>query len=194
MLTGYTGAILDVDLTTRRVSTTPMDPTDAKRFLGARGVMTKLLWDRLPPGTTPFSPENLLLLFTGPLTGLLSGNRTILRTKSPLTATTNGLHLMGHAATGGQWGAELKYAGFDGVVVSGRAEAPVYLYVHDGDALGPLRLRDGGRAEAGAGFPRPRSPDRTRRRTPRPLRLREPGVLLLRVAVWRWRRDGLQEP
>jgi aldehyde:ferredoxin oxidoreductase len=134
MLTGYTGAILDVDLTTRRVSTTPMDPTDAKRFLGARGVMTKLLWDRLPPGTTPFSPENLLLFFTGPLTGLLSGNRTILRTKSPLTATTNGLHLMGHAATGGQWGAELKYAGFDGVVVSGRAEVPVYLYVHDGDA------------------------------------------------------------
>lgn len=134
MVGGYTGKILDVNLTDGTIRKTPLDPADARRFLGARGIMTKLLWDRMKPGTQAFSPDNLIMFFTGPLTGLLSGNRTITRFKSPLTATSTGLNLMGHASTGGNWGPELKQAGFDGVVVEGKAEEPVYLYVNDGEA------------------------------------------------------------
>jgi len=134
MVSGYAGNILDVNLTEGTTKKTPLDPGDAQNFLGARGIMTKLLWDRLKPGTKAFSPGNMIMFFTGPLTGLLSGNRTITRFKSPLTATTTGLNLMGHASTGGNWGPELKQAGFDGVVIEGKAEEPVYLYVNDGDA------------------------------------------------------------
>ncbi len=134
MIGGYTGKILNVDLTEKTVKKTPLDMMDARRFLGARGIMTKLLWDRMKPGTIPFSPDNLIMFFTGPLTGLLSGNRTIVRFKSPLTATSTGLNLMGHASTGGNWGSELKYAGFDGIVIKGKADEPVYIYVRDGEA------------------------------------------------------------
>ena len=134
MVYGYTGKILDIDLTDNTVKKTPLDMDDARMFLGARGIMTKLLWDRMKPGTAPFSPDNLIMFFTGPLTGLLTGNRTIVRFKSPLTATSTGLNLMGHSSTGGNWGSELKYAGFDGIVVKGRAEEPVYIYVKDGEA------------------------------------------------------------
>ncbi|MFH1381683.1 MAG: aldehyde ferredoxin oxidoreductase family protein [Chloroflexota bacterium] len=134
MINGYTGKILDIDLTERTVKNTPLDMDDARMFLGARGIMTKLLWDRMKPGTMSFSPDNLIMFFTGPLTGLLAGNRTIVRFKSPLTATSTGLNLMGHSSTGGNWGAELKYAGFDGIIIKGRAEEPVYIYVKDGNA------------------------------------------------------------
>jgi aldehyde:ferredoxin oxidoreductase len=140
MINGYTGKILDIDLTDKTVKKTPLDLDDARMFLGARGIMTKLLWDRMKPGTTAFSPDNLIMFFTGPLTGVLNGNRTIVRFKSPLTATSTGLNLMGHTATGGNWGAELKYAGFDGIVVRGLSDAPVYLWVHDGEA--ELRAAD----------------------------------------------------
>ncbi len=134
MIGGYAGKILDVNLTEGTVKKTPLDTADAQKFLGARGIMTKLLWDRLTPGTGAFSPDNLLMFFTGPLTGLLNGNRTIIRFKSPLGATSNGLNIMGHSATGGNWGPELKYAGFDGVVVKGKADEPVFIYVKDGEA------------------------------------------------------------
>ena len=75
MINGYTGKILDIDLTDNTVKKTPLDMDDASMFLGARGIMTKLLWDRMESGTTPFSPDNLIMFFTGPLTGLLAGNR-----------------------------------------------------------------------------------------------------------------------
>ena len=132
MIGGHTGKILDVNLTDGAVKTVPLDPMDAQQFLGARGIMTKFLWDNMRRGVQAFSPDNMILFFTGPLTGLLNGNRTIVRFKSPLTATVTGENLMGHTATGGNWGPELKYAGFDGIVVKGRAENPVYLYVNDG--------------------------------------------------------------
>jgi aldehyde:ferredoxin oxidoreductase len=131
---GYAGRILDVDLTNGEINKTPLDGEYAQKLLGARGLMTKLLWDRIKPDTQGFSPDNLIMFFTGPLTGLLSGNRTIVRFKSPLTSTSTGLNLMGHTSTGGNWGPELKYAGFDGVIVKGKAEEPVYIYVNDGDA------------------------------------------------------------
>ncbi len=131
---GYTGKILEVDLTKNSTKSLPLNDDDAKMFIGGRGLMNKLLWDRLEPMTQGFDEANQIMFFPGPLTGLLSGNRTIIRFKSPLTATSTGLNLMGHTATGGNWAAELKFAGFDGVIVQGKAAEPVYLYVHDGEA------------------------------------------------------------
>src|SRR4030042_5091610 len=116
MVGGYAGKMLEADLTENKVRALPLPLDDARDFLGGRGLMNKLLWDRLKPMTQGFDEENQLMLFTGPLTGLLNGNRTIIRFKSPLTATSTGLNLMGHTATGGNWGAELKYAGFDGII------------------------------------------------------------------------------
>ena len=134
MVGGYTGKILEVDLTNSKVRTLSLDYDDARKFLGGRGLMNKLLWDRLTPMTQGFDESNQIMFFTGPLTGLLSGNRTLIRFKSPLTATSTGLNLMGHTAIGGNWAPELKFAGFDGIIVQGKAQEPVYLYVHDGEA------------------------------------------------------------
>ena len=131
---GYTGKILEVDLTENSTKPLLLNDDDAKMFIGGRGLMNKLLWDRMEPLIQGFDEANQIMFFTGPLTGLLSGNRTIIRFKSPLTATSTGLNLMGHTATGGNWAAELKFAGFDGVIVKGKAAEPVYLYVHNGEA------------------------------------------------------------
>jgi aldehyde:ferredoxin oxidoreductase len=134
MVGGYTGKILEADLTENRVRTLPLSEADARSFLGGRGLMNKLLWDRLEPMIQGFDEANQIMFFTGPLTGLLSGNRTIIRFKSPLTATTTGLNLMGHTATGGNWAPELKHAGFDGIIIKGKAAEPVILFVHDDEA------------------------------------------------------------
>jgi aldehyde:ferredoxin oxidoreductase len=134
MIGGYTGKILEADLTKNSVKALPLDEADAKMFLGGRGLMNKLLWDRLEPMIQGFDEANQIMFFTGPLTGLLSGNRTIIRFKSPLVATSTGLNLMGHTATGGNWAPELKFAGFDGVIVKGKAAEPVYLFIHNGEA------------------------------------------------------------
>jgi len=133
MVGGYTGKILEADLTEKRIRALPLNEEDAKKFLGGRGLMNKLLWDRLKPMTQGFDEGNQIMFFIGPLTGLLNGNRTIIRFKSPLTATSTGLNLMGHTATGGNWAPELKFAGFDGVIVQGKASEPVYLYIHNGE-------------------------------------------------------------
>ena len=102
---GYSGKILEVDLTENSTKSLPLKDDDAKMFIGGRGLLNKLLWDRLEPMTQGFDEANQIMFFTGPLTGLLSGNRTIIRFKSPLTATSTGLNLMGHTATGGNWAA-----------------------------------------------------------------------------------------
>ncbi len=138
MVGGYTGKILNINLTDSSVEKTALNYDDARSFIGGRGLMNKLLWDRFKPGTGPFSEGNLLMIFTGPLTGVLTGNRTIIRFKSPLTATKTGVNLMGHTATGGNFAPELKFAGYDGIIVEGKAENPVYLYVNDGD----VEIRD----------------------------------------------------
>jgi aldehyde:ferredoxin oxidoreductase len=133
MVGGYAGKILEVNLSKGSIKKTPLNHDDARKFIGGRGLMNKLLWDRLKPETGALSPENLLMLFGGPLTGILSGNRTIIRFKSPLTSTSTGLNLMGHTATGGNFSPELKFAGYDGIIVEGKSSEPVYLYIKDDD-------------------------------------------------------------
>jgi aldehyde:ferredoxin oxidoreductase len=133
MVGGYTGKILKVDVSDARVERVPVDLETARLFIGGRGLMNKLLWDLVEPGTGAFDPANPLMVFGGPITGMPSSANVVIRCKSPLTASKRGKNLIGHAVSGGQWGAELKLAGWDGVIVTGRAEKPVYLSIDDED-------------------------------------------------------------
>ena len=133
MLGGYAGKIVMVNLSTNQVRKLPVDEGMAREYIGGRGLMDRLLWDMIPPGTPAFSEDNLLMFFTGPLSGILISDPTVLRFKSPLTASARGINLIGHTTTVGQWAAELKFAGYDGLIVSGRAENPVYIYIKDDD-------------------------------------------------------------
>ena len=126
---GYAGRMLDVDLTTGTISALPMDPAWARDFMGGKGVGAKLLFDQLPPRCEPLSPENILVFATGPLTGTLAptAGRCVVCTKGPMT----GLWL--DANCGGFLGPELKMAGWDGVILRGRAASPTILVVEDGE-------------------------------------------------------------
>ncbi|MBN1956056.1 MAG: aldehyde ferredoxin oxidoreductase family protein [Anaerolineae bacterium] len=124
---GYLGQILWVDLASGRARTAPLDPQLAADYIGGRGLGTRLLYDRLAPGTAPLSPENPLVFATGPLNGTaaaLSGRYEVV-TRSPLTGTVLG------ANSGGRFALDLKQTGYDAVVIEGAAAAPCYLWIHD---------------------------------------------------------------
>jgi aldehyde:ferredoxin oxidoreductase len=127
---GYTGKILRVDLTKRTIEIETRDDKFYRTYLGGRGVVAYYLLNELPRGIDAFDPRNLLIFAAGPLTGAaVSGQgRNGAGAKSPLNDG------FGNAEGGGYWGAELKRAGFDGIVVTGRADQPVYLWIHDGGA------------------------------------------------------------
>jgi aldehyde:ferredoxin oxidoreductase len=98
-------------------------------FLGGCGLNVKTLFDNVGPRVSPLHPENLLIFGVGPLTGTLApGSRCEVTTKSLLTG------ILGTSNVGGHFGPELKFAGFDQVVIYGRAPRPVYLWIHDGEA------------------------------------------------------------
>ncbi len=124
----YAGRLLYVDLTTRAHRIEPLNFDYARKYIGGKGLAARYFLDLHKPGIDPFSPENVFIIMTGPLTGTMapSSAKYCVVTKSPLT----GLWLDSHA--GGYFGPELKYAGFDGIIIIGRAEEPVYLYVEDG--------------------------------------------------------------
>jgi len=130
----WTGTILRVDLGAGTIEREPLDMTAADEYVGARGLGTKYYCDEVDPTIDPLSPENELIFMTGPLTGTAaaSAGRYNVVTKSPLTGT------IGAANSGGHFGPELKYAGYDGIIFEGRADHPVYLYINDGD----VRLED----------------------------------------------------
>lgn len=124
---GYMGKVLDVDLSTGKTSEYPISDKDREMFLGGRFISTKILWDELKPGTDPLSPENLLIVMTSPLTGTgaPSSSRYDISSKSPLTGG------IGHSNSGGSFGIHLKRAGWDGIVIRGKAEKPVYLDIQE---------------------------------------------------------------
>lgn len=123
-LFGYAGSILRVDLTRGKVVKKRLEKYLTK-FLGGRCLAAKLLFDELSPHIDPLGPDNKLIFVTGPLTGagVPSGNRYIIATKSPQT----GLFLDSHA--GGHFGPEIKYAGFDFIIIEGAAKEPSYLSI-----------------------------------------------------------------
>jgi aldehyde:ferredoxin oxidoreductase len=128
MLFGYAGHILEVNLSTGRITKTPLPEDLARDYIGGRGFVARLLWDRIRRGTDPFSPENLLIVATGPMSGHLvpASGKTHFGTKSPATG--------GYADSnmGGHFGPALKYAGYDILILSGRAPGPGYLFIEDG--------------------------------------------------------------
>lgn len=126
----YQGRFLDVDLSEGRAESHPV-PQDMQRlYLGGDGVAARILWDSLAPGVDPLAPGNVLVIATGPLTGTLfpPSGRWMAASLSPLT-----FH-WGEAHAGGFFGAELKYAGYDYLVIRGKASAPVWLNITDGRA------------------------------------------------------------
>lgn len=121
------GDILHLDLTERKVWREHISKERALKFLGARGISADILWNSIKPGTDPLSPENVVIFGTGLLTGTPapSSGRTTVTCLSPATnfyLKTNG---------GGQWGGELKLAGYSHVVVHGKADKPVYIWIDD---------------------------------------------------------------
>ena len=124
---GYTGKILDVDLTSGILSETELDRRFAQDYMGGKGFGARILYDQLPPHCDPLSPENILVFATGPLTGTLapSSGRFEVCTKSPAT----GLWL--DANCGGFFGPELKFAGYDMVIIRGKAASAVMLVIDD---------------------------------------------------------------
>jgi aldehyde:ferredoxin oxidoreductase len=126
---GYAGKILRVDLSSGKINTVPtMEYAD--RFLGGRGVAAKIYWDEVKPETSAFDPENRLIFITGPLAGISPGVgavRWLVCGKSPVTSPEQ----FSHCNLGGSWGTELKNAGFDGVVVYGKSDEPVYIDIED---------------------------------------------------------------
>ena len=127
MQNGFTGKILRINLTTEKISFETLEETFYRRYFGGRGLISYYLLNELEPKTNPLSPENKLIFACGPVTGApFSGSgRNSVGAKSPLTGA------YGEAEAGGFWGAELKRAGFDAIIVEGKASSPVYLWVHN---------------------------------------------------------------
>jgi aldehyde:ferredoxin oxidoreductase len=136
-MNGYTGKIGVVDLTQNKTSTIETEEDLIKCYLGGRGFVMKFLFDLIPDGADPLGEENVLVFGSGPLNGTLSptGGRWMVGAKSPAT----GILVSGNG--GGMWGAEIKWAGFDALVIKGRAKEPCYLMVSN-DTIEILPARD----------------------------------------------------
>jgi aldehyde:ferredoxin oxidoreductase len=126
---GYAGKILRVNLTNGTVQTQLLDGTTVKKFIGGRGYGARILYDENPSGVDPFDPDNRIIFFTSPFLGtsIPCSVKPCAVTKSPLSQTI----LM--SLSGGYFGSELKFTGYDGIVITGRAEHPVYLQIHNDD-------------------------------------------------------------
>lgn len=123
---GFTGRLLDVDLTTGTFKTREIDDSQARKFLGGTGLATYYMYTEIPKGIDPLAPENLLILASGPLNGTQSpGTRLSVNFKSPVNGH------FGNAYVGGAFPSELKWAGWDMVILRGKSPKPVYLSIHD---------------------------------------------------------------
>ena len=127
MLYGWSGASLEVDLSTGSIEKSQGDRGLYESYLGGKGTNAREFWERVGPEVAPFSPDNPLIIGAGVFTGTIvpSASRAAVTFRSPQT----GLHH--YSAIGGFWPAEFKHAGYDTLVVSGRSPAPVYLWIDD---------------------------------------------------------------
>jgi aldehyde:ferredoxin oxidoreductase len=133
---GYMGTMLRVDLTNRTIVREPLHEETARAFIGGAGYGTKVIHDEVPGDTEPLGPANKLVFMTGPLTGTAFPTTTRYQvcTKSPLT------NMWLTTSSAGWWARDFKLAGFDGLIVEGKADAPVYLWINDGN----VEIRDAG--------------------------------------------------
>jgi benzoyl-CoA reductase subunit BamB len=122
-----TGFNLEIDLSRGSIDRVETDPEDTELYLGGLGTNAKIMWERVPPEVGPFSPDNLLIFGAGLLCGTPATgcNRTIVTTISPQT------ELMAFSMMGGFWAPELKYAGYDKVILRGKSSDLVYIWIHN---------------------------------------------------------------
>jgi len=126
---GWTGTILRINLSNGEVQTQSIEPY-VERFIGGRGIIAKLYWDEVSEKVDALHPDSPLIFMTGPLvgSGAIACSRWFVAGKSPLQYPDQ----FGLGNSGGSFGIKLKNAGFDGIIVTGKAAGPVYLYIHDG--------------------------------------------------------------
>ncbi|MBA1335650.1 MAG: Tungsten-containing aldehyde:ferredoxin oxidoreductase [Firmicutes bacterium] len=124
---GFVGTLIRVNLTEGTIKKEALNLNDARAYIGARGLGTKIMMDEVDPKVDPFSPDNKLIFMTGPLTGTFasSAGRYEVIAKAPLTGT------IGASNSGGHFGPELKFAGYDGIIFEGKSKKPVYLWIND---------------------------------------------------------------
>lgn len=124
---GYGGKVLRVNLTQEKIEKNDLDPQLAQEWIGGRGFIAKILYEEISPGTDPLSPANKLVMATGPISGTFwpSAAKIVFGTKSPLTGG------YGDSNLGGLLMAELKYAGYDMIILEGAAKDPLYLFIDD---------------------------------------------------------------
>lgn len=125
---GWTGKILRFDLSTRE-TTTVETMQYVPDFIGGLGVAARIAWEELPIGVDAFDPENILFIMVGPLTGTLASGAG--RVEVLGIAPQQRPAIFSRSGMGGHWGAELKYAGYDGVIIQGKADNPVYIWIED---------------------------------------------------------------
>ena len=124
---GYAGKILRVDLSANRISSQALDKSLVREYLGGIGFCIRWLYDMTSPETDPLGPENILIFATGPISGTIwpGSGRLEVAGKSPET------ELIGYSNSGGHFAPYIKYAGYDAIIIEGRSNKPVYLYVED---------------------------------------------------------------
>jgi aldehyde:ferredoxin oxidoreductase len=132
---GYAGQILRIDLSTGNIIKEKLDPEVARKFIGGISMSAKLLYETVKPNTDALSPENALIASSTPFsgTGLIGANKTDWTLKSPLSGLAS-------IATSGDFGAYLKWAGYDSMVITGKASKPVYITIFDDD----IQIHDAG--------------------------------------------------
>ena len=126
-LNGYNGKILRVNLSSGNITVEQLDELFCRKYIGGAGFIAYYLWKELSPGTDPLGPDNKLIFALGPVTGvaLPGSGRHCVGAKSPMTGG------IAKSEPGEFWGAELKRAGFDAVIIEGKAEKPVYLWINN---------------------------------------------------------------
>ena len=127
MATSYNGKLLRINLSAKSCKVEDLDLKLAEKFIGGRGLGTKLYMDEVCPTVDPFSQDNKVVIINGPLTGTAvpTGCRYMVVTKSPLTG------MIACSNSGGKWGATLKYAGYDAIILEGKSEKPCYVNIVD---------------------------------------------------------------
>jgi aldehyde:ferredoxin oxidoreductase len=129
-MAGYAGKIMVVDLTNKTIIYKPLEEELISTYIGGRGINSKLVYDGLKDKTDPLGPDNIIVFGAGPLVGTIApaAGRYTVSSKSPLTG------LFADSNSGGHFGPELKFAGIDHLIITGKSDTPVYLYIQNDKA------------------------------------------------------------